>query len=295
MRQLSLLLVLLAAGCGGSSGELGGPDLSEAEAMTLRLSDLPPGFRYGDDRGCGVIVRTPGENRTVNEFLVETRPRGCIGEFAREWGGEPTELTAALLLFDAEADARRAWKLRRALFEEFAAFSMTSERGHGDAVAFDSEGEFQRGAGEAWRDGRLVVGLYEEGLAGDPGREFAARLAGRQRHRIESPSDPVEEEDSEIGLEDPAIPIPVYWLGRRFAPEGLPALDLIRGERVARGELEVQIEYEGGVTLELWRSRGAPHGSVVRRDGVDVAVKVSGGEYDSREGLAAIVRGLRRR
>ena len=73
-----------------------------------------------------------------------------------------------------------------------------------------------------------------------------------------APSDPVEEDDREIALEDPAIATPVYWLGREFEPAGLPKLELDRADHL-RGEgsgNEVKIDYQsdgGGVNLDLWK------------------------------------------
>jgi uncharacterized PurR-regulated membrane protein YhhQ (DUF165 family) len=257
-RLAAAAILLLFGGCGGAQSDPDEPDLSVPVAMTLRLSDLPQGFRYGDDRGCGEVATTEGDEPKLDEFLLETRPRACLVEFAREWGGPPPVVQTALVLFDSDEDARRAWELRKPLFESFASIFLTTERGAGEAVAFDSEGLQRRGAGEAWRDDRLVVAVYEEGLSGEDGREFAGELAEKQRQRIESPSSPQVEDDREIGLEDPAIAIPVYWLGREFESEGLPSLELEGGDHLRGGGPgnEVKIDYSGegsGVTLDLWK------------------------------------------
>jgi hypothetical protein len=323
--RLALLLALLAAGCGGSYvGDE--PDLSEPEAMMLRLSDLPPGFRHGDERGCSDRATTDGHDPELDEFLLETRPRWCVGDFSREWGGPPRSLESSLFLFDSDKDAKRAWPLRKRLFDNFGRIFMTTERARGDVVPFDSDGLQQFGAGEAWRDGRVVVAVYEEGLSGEDGRAFASDLAAKQRHRIDSPSDPAEEDVREIALDDPTISIPVYWLGREFEPEGLGKLELSQGDHL-RGEEagnQVEIDYEGegsSVTLDLWKpeawrssrcarrtelevdgGRAEIHAgcrpnrwrAYVRYDEVVVAVRASG-PYDSRDGMEAVVRGLRRR
>jgi hypothetical protein len=330
LRRLTLLLLALAAGCGGESLDSGGPDLSEPEAMMLRLSDLPEGFRYGDVQGCGELGTTDGREPELDAFVLETRPRACFSDFSREWGGPPARAQTALLLFDSADDARRAWSFRKALFRRFARIVFSTERGLSQGVAFDSAGLLQRGAGEAWRDDRLVVAVYEEGLPGRAGRDFARDLAEKQRERIESPSDPTEEDDREIGLEDPAIDIPVYWLGREFQPEGLPKLELDRGEHL-RGEgrgNEVKIDYRadgGGVTLGLWKpetwerskrtlcgrrserrvrgGRAEVYGCIGEPQrwlahvyyGEVVVVATPDGAYNSRAGVEAVVRGLKRR
>jgi hypothetical protein len=347
VKRIALLLVVVAAGCGGGSSIGSEPDFSEPAAMMLRLSDLPPGFRYGDDRGCNEIGTTEGQNPELDAFLIETRPRTCLGDFSREWGGEPTIVQTALFLFDSDDDARRAWGMRAALFRRFAGIYVTAPRGDGEEIAFDSRGVLRRGAGEAWRDGSLVAVVYEEGLAGQRGREFARDLAEKQRHWIESPSDPSVEDDREIGLEDPAIAIPVYWLGREFRPAGLPELTLDNSEHL-RGSgpgSEVRIDYEadgGGVTLELWTLQAwkrfsatrlgrlfsgpscgprteisVPGGRAeicggpnrwfahVRYSDLVVAVNMphattsaavpGRGPYNARDGMEAVVKGLRRR
>jgi hypothetical protein len=258
LRRLLLLSLAVVAGCGGNSALDNEPDLAEPAAMMLRLGDLPAGFRYGDDRGCGDVWSTEGRENELDELLVETRPRWCLGDFAREWGGPPRIAQTTLFLFESDEDAKHAWELRKHLFASFGRILITTERGDGDAVAFDSNGLQQLGAGEAWRDGRLVVAVYEEGLSGKVGREFAADLAAKQRERIETPSDPLEEDDREIALEDPAIATPVYWLGREFEPEKLPKLELDRADHL-RGDgpgNEVKIDYQGdasSLTLDLWK------------------------------------------
>jgi hypothetical protein len=228
--------------------------------MMLRLGDLPEGFRYGDDRGCGEVGTTEGSRPELDRFIIETRPRACLGEFNRAYGHEPGQVQTALFRFDSEADAERAWERRKPLFGSYSSIFITTERPRGEFVEFDSRGLNSPGVGETWRDGTLVVAVYEEGLAGDEGRHFARDLAARQRRRIEAPSEPDEkhEDDRQVGLDDPSIAVPVYWLGTEFAPEGLPRLELYRGDHL-RGDgpgNEVKIDYQGGraaVNLDLWK------------------------------------------
>lgn len=262
MRRLLLLAVLVAAGCGGDGGESGAPTQDvKLEAMTLRLDDFPKGYVHGDDRGCGETATTEGAEPKVDDFLIETRPELCLGEFTRSWGGPPQGVKTALFRFQNAADAKRAWELRKPFLGAYVGIFLTTEHpGEGDAVAFDSRGLNHPGAGEAWRDDRLLVAVYEENVAGKPDREFAAGLADKQRSRIKSPSKPSEpQDDREIGLSDPAIAVPVYWLGLEFEPEDLPKLELYRGDNLGGGHgpgAEVKIDYTGeksSTTLDLWK------------------------------------------
>jgi hypothetical protein len=262
VRRLLLLgTAVLVAGCGSESPEAAAREPPQLEAATLRLADLPAGFRYGDDRGCGEVGTTEGSVPELDDFIIETRPRACFGEFSRAYGGEPGQVLTALFLFESDADAERAWERREQLFGSYGSIFITSERPRGEFVEFDSRGLNDPGVGETWRDGRLVVAVYEEGLTGDRGRWFARDLAERQRRRIDSPSEPdrKQEDDREIGLDDPAIAVPVYWLGLEFAPEGFPPLELYRGDHLGGDGPgnEVKIDYQGeraSVTLDVWKS-----------------------------------------
>jgi hypothetical protein len=227
VRRLPLLAVLVVGlGCGGESTKTADPAKSPLEAMMLRLSDLPKGFRYGDDAACGEVGTTEGTVPELDRFIAETRPSACLGEFNRVYGGEPGQVQTALFRFDSDADAERAWERRKQLFGSYGPIFITTERPRGEFIEFDSRGLNNPGVGETWRDGALVVAVYEEGLAGDQGRWFARDLAERQRRRIESPTKPVEtqEDDREVGLNDPSIAVPIYWLGKEFAPEEARAL-----------------------------------------------------------------------
>jgi hypothetical protein len=230
--------------------------------MMLRLADLPKGFRYGDDAACGEVGTTEGSDPELDRFIIETRPRACLGEFNRHYGEEPGQVQSAIFRFGSGADAERAWERRKRLFGSYSSIFITSERPRGEFVGFASKGLNEPGAGETWRDGSLVVAVYEEGLAGDPGQRFARDLAEKQRRRIESPSDPVQEEedDREVGLDHPSISVPVYWLGGRFEPgEGLPPLELYEGLHLGPGGgpgNDVKIDYSaegGGVHIDLWK------------------------------------------
>jgi hypothetical protein len=365
LHRIFFVGLAVLAGCGGDSDGPGAPDLSNPAEMMLRLSDLPRGYGQGDDRGCGQFGSTEGASPGLDEFLRETRPHGCTTEFRYVWGKRGRSVQSALLVFATPEAARRGWAVRGELFRYLAGVFISVESGADDpgddAARFDSKGLNDPGVGVVWRDGRLLSVVYEEGITGDQGRQFAADLARKQDAHIRSPEPVPEaeaERDREVGLDDPAIAVPVYWLGREFEPEGFPKLELDEGIRLARGGgpgNDVKIDYSGeGATLylDLWNpaawdafkktrlgrmvwdspcarrtdvaldgghatifggygSGGCPESEPdhwlahVYLDGVVVTVNMPycyacGGRsasdpYNSRRGLEAVVRGLRRR
>jgi hypothetical protein len=330
----------------------------------LRLADLPAGYVQSGDYECGPFISTEGASPRVDELLGETRPRGCTAEFHSAWRDRGS-VRSAVFSFDTAEDASSGWAQRDDLFLRFGAVSISEEfaadRPGEEAVRFDSEGLNAPGAGVAWRDGRVLAVVYEEGLSGEEGRKFAAELARTQDSRIHWP-EPVSDSERgrEVGLDDPSIAVPVYWLGREFEPAGLPRLELYEGVHLA-GEHgpgnEVKLDYsaEGlryGVGVNLWKpatwdrfkttrlgrmvwdspcarrgdlrvrggratiyggygSGGCPESEPdhwlahVYLDGVVVTVNMpncyacvggsSGNPYNSRRGMEAIVRALRRR
>jgi hypothetical protein len=173
---------------------------------------------------------------------------------------------SALFSFATSDGARDGWALRGELFRRFGAVSISEEfatEGPGEeAVRFDSEGINAPGAGVAWRDGRVLAVVYEEGLSREEGRDLVAVLARKQDERIHSP-EPVAEagRGREVGLDDPSIAVPIYWLGPQFEPQGLPRLQLFEGSHLA-GEHgpgnEVKLDYSSedyrvGLHLDLWK------------------------------------------
>jgi hypothetical protein len=257
-RIVVFLAVALLAGCGGDSGS--GTGLSDPEEAMLRPADLPAGYVQGDDYGCGPFGSSEGASPRVDDFVRETRPRGCVGEFRSAWRDRGL-VRSALFSFDSEEDASSGWSLRRELFLRFGGVSISEELasdGPGDeAVRFEGA---PGGAGVAWRDGRVLAVVYAEGLGREAGRRLAAELARKQERRIHSP-EPVADTDPgrEVGLDDPSITVPVYWLGREFAPGDLPRLELYEGVHLVGEDgpgNELKIDYQGegvGLHLDLWR------------------------------------------
>jgi hypothetical protein len=80
-----------------------------------------------------------------------------------------------------------------------------------------------------WRSGSVLAAIFVQGGDAATNDREAVELARIQQQRIESPAPyiPAERFDREAGFEDPAIGVPIYWLGRTFDPGGsLPTAKL---------------------------------------------------------------------
>jgi hypothetical protein len=80
-----------------------------------------------------------------------------------------------------------------------------------------------------WRSGNTVAAVVAVGGSVATNDRVVAELAPRQQlHVLEpTPYTKAERSDAEVGLDDPAIDLPVYWLGRVFEPGGkLPSTEL---------------------------------------------------------------------
>ena len=115
-----------------------------------------------------------------------------------------------------------------------------------------------------WRRGAVAALVHVHGRSAAKARIAGRSLSRRQDRRIAKPR-PVPSganDDSAVALDDPRLRVPVYWLGRGFAPSGLPRLTLEHAEvnrQPEEGfEMAAIIEYAGtesGVKLDLWKPR----------------------------------------
>jgi hypothetical protein len=118
----------------------------------------------------------------------------------------------------------------------------------------------------AWRSGSVLATVFVDGFRLAADDRVATELAHIEQSRIEHPTPytAAERDDTEVPLEDPALEVPVYWLGRHFAPEhGLPSLRLLNTEsatssspRVPRASLlysdRRNLNHAEAVSINLW-------------------------------------------
>lgn len=291
----SALVVVVLAAC--SSVALGGdvrPAGSEA-AQVLRLSDLPLGyvnFELREDRGeaptCERLTEPEDTPPRMLRFVRRFHPRGCVAgygfSYARLVGEEsgPAFVGSAVLDADSHAEANAAWAvapeiLARLVGDRPLSPAKPAARIGSATRAFHTSGDFIDGPIRVsflvWRSGTTLATVVAFGGSFANNDSAVAEWAERQQDHIVHPSPYTEAElfDGEVGVEDPSIPFPVYWLGREFRPGGgVPSTRLYtsyyRGEprpesnedRIEEGpEAPLAIRYEG-IRLDTWTKETWP-------------------------------------
>jgi hypothetical protein len=274
----SACVLVLVSGC-GTKGTDATRRIDDPQAAVLHTADLPRGYREGDDTACG-IPTTEGDDPELESLFAKERPRACIIELERVWAGGkgPRGVTSAAFVFRDAAAAARGLRAKASLLEYTASLSTRQT----EALDLGDEGQLVRGrglndpaVGAVWRSGNVVAMLVVEPVDEPAARSFALlqqqRIAGTAA--AARPTDTVE-----LELDDPALKLPVYWLGRSFDPAGrLPTLHLEAASAVATGPGNAaKLDYGGvagghavGVTLDLWqpdrwrRYRATPLGRLV--------------------------------
>jgi hypothetical protein len=265
MRTTLLLTVVACLALGGA-----GPAARTAvdpHSVVLSLADVPRGYRNGDDSGCGPFVPTGESNLSpaLTALLLQTRPQGCVIELNRAWQDSsigPSWIWSAAFVFADEDGARQLMASRgeaARIATEIRATKATPITLGDEAFLLEGQGLNYPAAAVIWRSGNTVAVLGTE--PGDVARTRA--LAATQQALIARPATrPAVTEDVELELDDPSLHLPVYWLGRTFAPAGLPQLTLRNAEHLTPtggpGDT-VRIVYTpasrsvDGVTLDLWQ------------------------------------------
>lgn len=246
-----LALALGFALLGGSSSDAASgyrpPKINQSE-MVLRLTDLPPGFgngSLGEGRGddglfCESFSDPSAQHGGLIGFVRRYRPRGCIAAYGSRYeipGEQPVApaVFSGVLALGSDAAADEAWDLVPTMLGRTLVFGSpreveTSLRVGSRTRLFHTARAWWpyalRGKHKAsllvWRSGNTLAAVVAMGDSVATNDRFAGELAPRQQAHIVEPTPytAVERSDAEVGLDDPAIDIPVYWLGRTFRPGG---------------------------------------------------------------------------
>jgi hypothetical protein len=147
-----------------------------------------------------------------------------------------------------------------------------------------------------WRSGDAVAAIFVSGKDTTANDRAAVELARIQQGRIEAPTPyaPAEQDSTEVALENPGLQVPVYWLGRSFAPGGdFPAMKLVdtsssTGPAGVRAGLFYEVHPDAprseGLFVDLWsakqwrsQTRGRPFPSSLRCPSVHKAGRIRAG------------------
>ncbi len=248
---------------GGSSDDAEGaggyrPPKVDQSRLLLRLPDLPPGYGSGylgegqgdDGLVCEAFSQSSDKPDPVAGFARRYRAKGCIAAYVSLYT-IPGEETVAPVIFSgvmtlgSAAAAAAAWNLTPTMLGRLLPGGpprevKTSARVGAQARLFHTaqarypyliRGE-QKASFLVWRSGNTVAVLVAMGASSFAVEDrIAAKLAPLQQAHIRKPTPYTKAErfDAEVGLDDPAINLPVYWLGRTFRPGGgLPPNTLFR-------------------------------------------------------------------
>ncbi|MEZ5076343.1 MAG: hypothetical protein R2725_02755 [Solirubrobacterales bacterium] len=218
----------------------------------LRLTDLPPGYRVFDgspESGLGGLwcarVEPADPEPALERFIAGQSPRGCLALFLRsyrvpETGPAPLVVGSGAMRLGSAAAAEEGLDVAPQLISHAIGDELPAEASAAPPVgdrarlfhlppAYLFSAREEAASFLVWRSGSGLGAIFVAGP--DPGANDRSALvfAERQQRHLEQPDpfSPAELDDTEVGLEDPALRVPVYWLGPRSAGgRGLPRLRL---------------------------------------------------------------------
>jgi hypothetical protein len=247
---LALGVVLLSDSPSDAAAGYRPPKIDQTR-LVLRLPDLPPGYANGylgegrrdDGLFCEAFSRSSDKPDPVAAFARMYRAKGCIAAYVSRFtipGQEPVApvVASGVMALGSPAAAADAWDLVPTMLGRLLRGGPpreadTSARVGAQTRLFHTAQAWNpyliRGKKKAsflaWRSGSTVAVVVAMGASVATNDRVVAELAPRQQAHILEPTPytAAERFDGEVGLDDPAIDLPVYWLGRNFRPgQGLP-------------------------------------------------------------------------
>jgi hypothetical protein len=222
-----------------------------AQGLVLRLHDLPPGYVQTQGsvefplpgRGCAPIEPAdPGP--PLAAFLRRYSPVGCLALYLRlfrtpDRGPTPLAVGTAAIETGSVAGAVSGLATSRELISHLLGDRLPIEALAPETVGdgtrryrWKPESPFSEEGPSTfivWRSGSVVAATFVRGGSIAANDRAALHFARLQQARIEvrTPYTLQEADDTEVPLEDPALQVPVHWLGPTFAAgRGLPRLHL---------------------------------------------------------------------
>ncbi len=270
---LSALLVL--AGIAAARG----PNQTQ---LILRLSDLPPGYvnaslqeEQDDETYCARLTDPEDTPPRLARFVRRYHPRGCLGAYYSLYtvpGQEfaPPTVGTGVLALESRRAADAGWAVVPVLLGRVLNDRVPREVAAPETIAratrlFHSREKLPRGGESArtasflvWRSGNTIATVLVVAASFAEGDRIAAELARRQQAHIRHPSryTGAERFDGDVALDDPALEVPVYWLGLDFKPgHDLPSSRFFDGyapePHAPTGESSIGLEEAPGSVLGL--------------------------------------------
>ena len=275
-----IYLTVLATAFAGSTPASASSKGPLAEQMLLRLTELPPGYVFGENSFCAPVRAFP-ESEQDELYAIERQyhPYVCHIEYERlfvlpEQATTVPIVTGFVVTTPAPEAARRLLGaapelLENVLLEEDLVTAVpVSTLGEESRLMRTLNARYRRrgslpGSVLLWRQGDVLAGVYAAGATqarNDAAAETYARL---QQAHVESPSAYRwgEANDVPVFLGNPYLRVPVYWLGRNFKPKGLEPSYFINayGRRELEGGLpgeQLVTQYAPGLYLHTWLPSG---------------------------------------
>lgn len=244
---LALVGVLAALVLGGADAATRhGPNQTR---LILRLNDLPDGYlkldlqeEQGERIFCSRLHHVEDTPPQTARLVDRFHPKGCVSAYYRLYtapGQSPGPLVVGtgVLSMDSDKAADAAWDAVPELLARLtsgrrprpvpslAEIGTTTELFHARKTP-SFYPVYRKVAPRAsflvWRTGNTLATVMAIGNSFADIDSAAVELARRQQAHIDNPTryTLAERFDGEVPLDDPAIDIPVYWLGRNFRPSG---------------------------------------------------------------------------
>lgn len=252
-----------------------------AEKTLLRLNELPKGFVFDEFSYCeSVKPRSDSGKELLAEYVDRFHPYSCHLSYTRLYSssgegldppivatGTVTTRTAAGTAASVPVATELIEYLNgsRELTEVPAARSLGEETRVFDSRERARSGREQmEGVTVFWRDGRVLAATYVGGWSYAKDEAAAFVLAAKQQRHVEEPKPYLAPESNDVPayFENPALRLPVYWLGRIFRPgHGLPRSyfwGAYPRSHFGGGPpgFEQDVEYAPALYLDSWSPRG---------------------------------------
>lgn len=220
---------------------------SDQASQVLRLHDLPVGYlglELEEERGqaplCLALTEPEDTPPRMLRFVRRFHPEGCVAGYARIFtppGRKPGPefVATGVLAAHSGREASAAWAVLPEMLGRLTGDRSPREvkppmKVGGASRSFHTRPSFYgRGGRRAsffvWRSGTTLAAVLVLGPSFSGDDLLAAEYARLQQRHIAAPTPYINAElfDGEVPLDNPAIGLPVYWLGRNFEPgAGLP-------------------------------------------------------------------------